>query len=248
MAYKTTKIKSGMTLPKLAEQYGTTPAAILQANKIPKLSAGMVVKIPPPPKPMQPGMDLQNPYNQFSPTVQSSFISGSGQINYNTQTNPIRSQGPLVNSGGQPVSAQNAYMQQFPSQGTINQQPLPTGSFVSGGGQVNMQGQPVPQAQAAAPAVGIQQRPEGIFDPNADNAQAWMNYWNRLPTGTPKSNVYIPTKSEVWLMKGRARRRKQEEAAQDNANYSAQNYVPSQKKQEQPIGNASNQSVTWRIG
>jgi len=195
---------------------------------------------------MQPGMDLQNPYNQFSPTVQSSFLSGSGQINYNTQSTPIRSQGPLVNSGVQPVSAQNAYMQQFPSQGTVNQQPLPTGSFVSGGGQVNMQGQPVPQAQTAT-TVGLQPRPEGIYDPKAANAQDWLNYWNKLPVGTPKSNVYIPTKSEVWLMKGQARRRRKEQEEQDNNNYSTQNYTPPQK-QEQPTGNASNQNVTWRIG
>lgn len=272
MAYKTTKIKSGMTLPKLAQQYGTTPAAILKANKIPKLSAGMVVKIPPPPKigisnmpallnamgqaqrytagggiptqpgaysttpvapqvrPMQPGMDLQNPYTPFFTQSQGSFMSGSGGVNYQQ---PVagggvfpHSQGPLVNSGQQtqvqPVGINAADRSTYMTVQNSVAQPATTGA--------------------------IQQRPpSGVYDPNAADAQDWLNYWNKLPVGTPKSNVYIPTKSEVWLMKGQARRRRAEEAEQDRNNYSAQTYVPP-KKQEQPTGNASNQNVTWRIG
>ncbi len=239
MAYKTTKIKSGMTLPKLAQQYGVEPAAILQANKIPKLSAGMVVKIPQP-KPMQPGMDLQNPYNQFSPPVQSSFISGGGQVNYQTQANPIRSQGPLVNSGFSPVNAQNAYMQQFPSQGTVNQPIQPVGINAA-----DRSTYMTVQNSVAQPATvgGVQPRPDGMYDPKAANAQDWLNYWNKLPVGTPKSNVYIPTKQDVWNMKVAARRRLEQKSAGD---YVAPVYAP--KQQEQQTGNASNQNVTWRIG
>lgn len=266
MAYKTTKIKSGMTLPKLAEQYGTTPAAILQANKIPKLSAGMVVKIPPPPKPagwgdggFTPTQYQPNQYSQPIGPVQPQVLVGGQWQNFNRQyQQPIGpnqpqygpfqpaplTQGSFVSGNGsvnQQISPQQAYMQQFPSQGTVNiQQPV-------GINAADRNSYMTTQATTTTTGAIQQRPPSGVYDPNAADAQDWINYWNKLPVGTPKSNVYIPTKSEVWLMKGQARRRRKEQEEQDNNNYSTQNYTPPQK-QEQPTGNASNQNVTWRIG
>jgi hypothetical protein len=230
MAYKTTKIKSGMTLPKLAEQYGTTPAAILQANKIPKLSAGMVVKIPPPPKP--------------------AGLFGTPTTNFTTSPSVYQPQG---------VFTQNPNFTTMPAPVA----PLTQGSFVSGSGQVNLQGQvvggrgnivPTTQdrinaQQQTATTGAIQQRPlSETYDPNAADAQDWINYWNKLPAGTPPG-PRIMTRDQIWNMKAQARRRRQQEQEQDDNNrqYQEQAALPVKYQPFINIGNATNQNTTWRV-
>lgn len=237
MAYKTTKIKSGMTLPKLAEQYGTTPAAILQANKIPKLSAGMVVKIPPPPKPI----------NSFG-------------LQYNSPVGPVQ---PPVQQYGQPIGP----VQTQTPYGPFQPAPLTQGSFVSGSGQVNLQGQvmggrgTIPttadrinaavQQQSATPLVPV--RPQGVYtgDPsNNPNDAAWVNYWNQQAANPgPKAPPVVMTKDQIWNMKANARRRKQQEREQDDNSrqYQEQMAAPVKYQPFLNIGNATNQNATWRV-
>jgi len=120
--------------------------------------------------------------------------------------------------------------------------PVAQGSFVSGSGQVNLQGAitggrgAVPttqdrinatlQNQFSVPQPSI--RPQGIFtgDPkNNANDAAWVNYWNyQAANPGPKAPPVVMTKDQIWNMKAQARRRRQEEAQYDNNNqgYSAQ--------------------------
>ena len=163
-------------------------------------------------------------------------IGGTGSFGANL---PLK----IFNNSSTPTNA-GFSMQPIPRFNVPNTTPIPNvqspyattqaqGSFVSGSGQVNLQGQiaggrgAVPttqdriaatlQNQFAVPQPSI--RPQGIFtgDPkNNPNDAAWVNYWNyQAANPGPKAPPVVMTKDQIWNMKAQARRRRKEEAQYD---------------------------------
>lgn len=251
----TYKVKPSDNYSKIAEQYQVPVSTLVKLNRQAPLSAGMTIKVPKSKggfiggsplavAPMQPGMDLQNPYNAIAPTPAPAFG---------------KTRAPTVPAWGQ----MSAYEQGIATQQAAIR-PLAQGSFVSGSGSVNLQGyQPAGgrgtilptasdriNAQLSIPSVP-QRPPAGsryTGDPNNNPTdKAWVDYWNYQATlGDQHSAPVVMTKDQIWNMKAQQRRRRQQEAEQDDNNRQAQErgQVSTQIKY-QPI---LSQAVTWNIG
>ncbi len=107
------------------------------------------------------------------------------------------------------------------------------GSFVSGSGQVNLQGVTTggrgnmnptttdrinAYAQQAVQSASLQPAPrptDGQYIPGV-NDDAWISYWNKVPLGTPPPNIM--SRDQIWNMKANQRRRRNAEREQDDQN------------------------------
>jgi len=125
------------------------------------------------------------------------------------------------------------------------------GSFVSGSGQVNLQGATtggrgaVPttqdrinatlQNQFSAPQPSI--RPQGVFtgDPNNNaNDAAWVNYWNYQAANPQSAPPVVMTKDQIWNMKVNQRRRRKQEAEFDDQNRQYQEQAQAGQRTQKP--------------
>ena len=120
---------------------------------------------------------------------------------------------------------------------------LPTGSFVSGNGQVNTQDdlQVMVNGSVAQSAPPAATTPTGTYTGgNSANDQAWRNYWNQQAAAgrnqeDAEPTVRIPTRGEIWEMKAAQRRKQMGKKKQPTAALA-------------PSGNAVNNSTSWRVG
>lgn len=227
------KVKAGDTFASLGN-----PQEIMALNPgVPKLSQGQTIFLPSfqptnyaapqystpagPPKPVPYGP----PKPVYGPAlpVSSSFISGAGQVYKPPTVQTLYSPDKIM-----PVAKTQ----------------LPTGSFVSGGGQVNTQDDLQMMvngsvAQSAPPAAST--TPTGTYTGgNSANDQAWRNYWNQQAAAgrnqeDAEPTVRIPTRGEIWEMKAAQRRKQMGKKKQPTAALA-------------PSGNAVNSSTSWRVG
>ncbi len=254
------QVKSTDNYPNLAQKLGVPLNNLLKVNNNNPLSAGLVIKVPKykgavgkggftsplAVAPMQPGMDLQNPYNNVQPAFGGSFTSGSGKVNYPMTSGVFpRSQGPFVNTQqAAPVLTQ--------------------GSFVSGSGGVNMaqanpsmggRGTMLPTAQDYATAGSILgPQPTGTYTGgNSANDQAWRDLWNQQAANPPppsgefpgfwgggKNGGFYKTLREARMA---TRRKRTNEREQDNA---SRIYSPPAVEVRNP--QARTDTVTWNVG
>ena len=160
-------------------------------------------------------------------------IGGTGSFGANL---PLK----IFNNSTTPTNA-GFSMQPIPRFNVPNTTPIPNvqspyattqaqGSFVSGSGQVNLQGQIAggrgnmnptttdrvnAYAQQAVQNASLQPAPrptDGQYIPGV-NDDAWISYWNKVPLGTPPPNIM--SRDQIWNMKAQARRRRKEEAQYD---------------------------------
>lgn len=160
-------------------------------------------------------------------------IGGTGSFGANL---PLK----IFNNSTTPTNA-GFSMQPIPRFNVPNTTPIPNvqspyattqaqGSFVSGSGQVNLQGQIAggrgnmnptttdrinAYAQQAVQTASLQPAPrptDGQYIPGV-NDDAWISYWNKVPLGTPPPNIM--SRDQIWNMKAQARRRRKEEAQYD---------------------------------
>lgn len=104
--------------------------------------------------------------------------------------------------------------------------------------------QTLPQNTAAQP--GTAARPQGVYNPNASNAQQWRDYWNaqaQNPTETEQAPK-VMSRKQIWEMKARQRRKRIAEEYWDNNGSS-----PSVVSQPAPevIAPQWTSAVNWRI-
>lgn len=191
MAVYQYKVKKTDTLPQLAEQFKTTPLAILQQNQITNLSAGTVIKLP----------NNANPVGIGENYAGSSNYLG-GQVN-----NPPHIYPTLGTPNVFPVN---------PNYSTSgNATVFPINPNYSTSGQMPTA---VVTPQPAAPAGSV--RPTGVYtgDPiNNPNDKAWVDYWN-YSAQHPEQNDNPPivmTHDQIWNMKAAQRRRRMAEQAAD---------------------------------
>ena len=251
----TYKVKPSDNYSKIAEQYQVPVSTLVKLNRQAPLSAGMTIKVPKSKggfiggspltvAPMQPGMDLQNPYNAIAPTPAPAFG---------------KTRAPTVPAWGQ----LSAY-----EQGVATQQaairPLAQGSFVSGSGSVNLQGyQPAGGRGTMLPSAADFQTIGSVLGPqptgtytggNSANDQAWRDLWNQQAAngdthnngefpgfwGGGKNGGFFKTLREARMA---TRRKRINDEEQDMGRP-----VYSQPEQVKPILGERQQTVTWNIG
>lgn len=244
----TYKVKASDNYSKIAEQYQVPVSTLVKLNRQAPLSAGMTIKVPkfnPTPPPMQPGMDLQNPYSAIAPTPLPAFG---------------KSRAPTVPAWGQ----LSAYEQGIATQQAAIR-PLAQGSFVSGSGGVNMaqsnmtmggRGTMNPSAadfQTIGSVLGPQPTGEYLGG-NSANDQAWRKLWDdqaamgdqhnggQFPGfwGGGKNGGFFKTLREA-RQATRRKRINEEEQDRGRPTYSP----PAEVK---PILGERQQTVTWNVG
>lgn len=174
------KVKKTDTLPKLAEQYRTTPAAILQQNQIANLSPGTVIKLP--------------QYNTQRAPQNVPPVPTSGPFPISTNPNLQAMSGPF------PVS-NNPLFQTTP----INPATIPTyvnpnagaNSFVSGAGTVNTASAPPQNNNAPVfPGFGGFRNPNGgpdLFFRTLREARIYQ----RRKNGRGDTGTTLPTTTDT---------------------------------------------------
>lgn len=169
-------------------------------------------------------------------------IGGTGSFGANL---PVVNRSSIPNSH---LTVRPILTQPIPNVQSPYAAPVAQGSFVSGSGQVNLQGTAtggrgnmIPTAQDRInaafqqPVVTSNQpapRPtDGLYVPGV-NDDAWISYWNGVPLGTPRPNIM--TRDQIWNMKANQRRRRQAEREQDDNNRQWQEQGASQRQKPEP--------------
>lgn len=262
----------------LSKKFATSATTILAANGIKTLTPGQTIRIPSTPSyttvpTVGYGGTVQNFYgaigSAFGAKGQSniaptgSFLAGGGSaalaVSQPTYGPPRPVSGSFISGAGQvyrpPVQTTGGMLS--PEKNVVTGRPvLPTGSFVSGSGGVNLQGQSA--GTTAAPAAAA--RPTGTY---ADNPAAWRAYWNASATAgrdvaatAAPAPVHIPTRAEIWNIKANQRRRR---AAEEGGDMNTNNWwngipqtpvpvTPTIDPTLQNLGSAVNTALSWRVG
>ena len=223
MAKRTYKVKKGDSFASL----GFPASEVMNLNPgVKKLSTGQTIFLPDGVKagsknttPSTPNLGLYNnsPYRGFqTPTSSTKYVPQFAGMQVQTGQNPIVP----------------------PPTAIAIQKPLPVMDGMTPTTSTVYQ-----NANVTPPT----QRPTGVYTGgNSATDQQWRDYWNqsaKAGKNEAPTPVHVPTRSEVWEMKARQRRRRQEKGEVVSTVVQ-----PVQPEILQNYGNAVNTALSWRVG
>lgn len=260
-------VRKGDNPLKLATQWGISPQKLLQSNGIQSLTAGQTIKIPSGNATGTLGFRSNNPVAFNGLNVPSSFPTTSNypyippasaplpMPNFMTQAMlppaPLTQQQILqaTNGGTTPALTSpqmalgaNTYIPPntgIPQNQTItpNQNTSPDLSNMTySNGQSLFNPNNPNNSSAAGAAVAGKLNTSVPYGSNPDNDKAWRAAWNIQAGGTGDEQVRLLSREDVWNRKANQRRKQ-----------GGGGVVPVVTS-ESVTGNASNTSLSWRVG